>query len=135
MMKKILTGLAFILASIVGLAQSQDKVKMEKERQAIQQELQEYQSAYNKVKGQKKETIGQLTLLQKKMAVQDRYINNISKEIKLVSNEIYLGTLEINRLQRQLDTLKAQYAKSVVYAYKNKSTYDYLNFIFSSNNC
>jgi septal ring factor EnvC (AmiA/AmiB activator) len=29
--------------------------------------------------------------------------------------------------------LKAQYAKSVVYAYKNKSTYDYLNFIFSAN--
>jgi murein hydrolase activator len=131
-MKKILTALTFIIASMAGFAQSQDKAKMEKERQAIQQELQEIQSVYSKVKGQKKETIGQLALLQKKMAVQDRYINNISKEIKLVSNEIYLGTLEINRLQRQLDTLKAQYAKSVVYAYKNKSTYDYLNFIFSS---
>jgi septal ring factor EnvC (AmiA/AmiB activator) len=35
-------------------------------------------------------------------------------------------------LQRELDTLKLQYQKSVVYAYKNKSTYDYLNFIFSS---
>jgi septal ring factor EnvC (AmiA/AmiB activator) len=32
-----------------------------------------------------------------------------------------------------LDTLKAQYAKSVVYAYKNRSNYDYLNFIFSAN--
>jgi murein hydrolase activator len=133
-MKKILIALTLVFAAIAGFAQNQDKAKMEKERQAIQQELQEYQSAYNKVKGQKKETIGQLSLLQKKMAVQDRYINNISKEIKLVSNEIYLGTLEINRLQRQFDTLKAQYAKSVVYAYKNKSTYDYLNFIFSSNN-
>jgi septal ring factor EnvC (AmiA/AmiB activator) len=131
-MKKILIVLSLVFATVAGFAQSQDKAKMEKERQAIQQELQEYQSAYSKVKGQKKETIGQLTLLQKKMAVQDRYISNISKEIKLVSNEIYLGTLEINRLQRQLDTLKAQYAKSVVYAYKNKSTYDYLNFIFSS---
>jgi murein hydrolase activator len=133
-MKKILIVLSLVFATVAGFAQSQDKAKMEKERQAIQQELQEYQSAYSKVKGQKKETIGQLTLLQKKMAVQDRYISNISKEIKLVSNEIYLGTLEINRLQRQLDTLKAQYAKSVVYAYKNKSTYDYLNFIFSSSN-
>lgn len=131
-MKRILTVLILLFAFVAGFAQNQDKAKMEKERQAIQQELQEIQSVYSKVKGQKKETIGQLTLLQKKMAVQDRYIGNISKEIKIVSNEIYLGTLEINRLQRQLDTLKAQYAKSVVYAYKNRSTYDYLNFIFSS---
>ena len=107
---------------------------MERERQAIQQEIKEIQSVYSKVKGQKKQTLGQLNLLQRKLALQDKYINNINKEIRLVSNEIYLSTLELNRLHRQLDTLKAQYAKSVVYAYKNKSTYDYLNFIFSSNN-
>jgi septal ring factor EnvC (AmiA/AmiB activator) len=105
---------------------------MERERQAIQQELKEIQSVYNQVKGQKKETIGQVNLLQRKMMLQDRYIDNISKELRLLTNDIYSSNLEINRLQRQLDTLKMQYYKSVVYAYKNKSTYDYLNFIFSS---
>ncbi|MDP9230653.1 MAG: peptidoglycan DD-metalloendopeptidase family protein, partial [Bacteroidota bacterium] len=45
-----------------------------------------------------------------------------------------LSTLEINKLQKQYDTLKMQYARSVVYAYKNRSTYDYLNFIFSASN-
>ena len=133
-MKKILVAAILFLSSVNGFAQlTEDKAKMERERQAIQQEIKEIQSVYSKVKGQKKETIGQLSLLQKKLALQDRYISNINKEIRLVSNEIYSSTLEINRLQRQLDTLKSQYAKSVVYAYKNKSTYDYLNFIFSSN--
>jgi septal ring factor EnvC (AmiA/AmiB activator) len=134
-MKKTLTVLVLFLTALAGFAQSQaeDKARMERERQAIQQEIKEIQSVYSKVKGQKKETLGQLNLLQKKLALQDKYINNINKEIRLVSNEIYSSTLEINHLQRQLDTLKAQYAKSVVYAYKNKSTYDYLNFIFSSN--
>jgi septal ring factor EnvC (AmiA/AmiB activator) len=133
-MKKLLIALLLFFSSVSGFAQPvQDKAKMEKERQAIQQELKEIQSVYSKVKGQKKETIGQLSLLQKKMALQDKYIGNISKEIRIVSDEIYLSTLEVNRLQRQFDTLKSQYAKSVVYAYKNKSTYDYLNFIFSSN--
>jgi septal ring factor EnvC (AmiA/AmiB activator) len=37
-------------------------------------------------------------------------------------------------MQKQLDTLKSQYARSVVYAYKNRSAYDFLNFIFSANN-
>jgi septal ring factor EnvC (AmiA/AmiB activator) len=133
-MKKILVAILLFLSSVAGFAQTaEDKAKMERERQAIQQEIKEIQSVYNKVKGQKKESLGQLNLLQKKLALQDKYINNINKEIRIVSDEIYLSTLEVNRLQRQLDTLKAQYQKSVVYAYKNKSTYDYLNFIFSSN--
>ena len=133
-MKKTVIVLLLFATSLAGFAQpAEDKAKMERERQAIQQEIKEIQSVYSKVKGQKKESIGQLNLLQRKLALQDKYINNINKEIKIVSDEIYLSTLEVNRLQRQLDTLKSQYAKSVVYAYKNKSTYDYLNFIFSSN--
>ncbi|GAC1421676.1 MAG: peptidoglycan DD-metalloendopeptidase family protein [Flavisolibacter sp.] len=107
---------------------------MEKERLDIQKELQEIQSAYNKVKGQKKATIGQLTVLQRKMQVQDKYIGNINREIRNITDDIYLSNVEINHLQIQLDTLKGQYARSVIYAYKNKSSYDFLNFIFSANN-
>ena len=133
-MKKTVFAFLVLLGSLAGFSQSvEDKAKMERERQAIQQEIKEIQSVYSKVKSKQKESIGQLSLLQKKLALQDKYINNINKEIKIVSDEIYLSNLEVNRLQRQLDTLKKQYEKSVVYAYKNKSTYDYLNFIFSSN--
>jgi septal ring factor EnvC (AmiA/AmiB activator) len=67
------------------------------------------------------------------MALQDKYIGNINKEIKLINNDIYTSAVAMNNLKRQLDTLKEQYARSVVYAYKNRSTYDYLNFIFSAN--
>jgi septal ring factor EnvC (AmiA/AmiB activator) len=125
----ILTLFVFFSAQ----AQPTDKARLENERKALQKELKEIQSVYSKVKGQKKETIGQLNLLQKKMAVQGKYVGNINKEIKLISNDIYTNTLQIKKLQRQLDTLKAQYARSVVYAYKTRSNYDYLNFIFSAN--
>jgi septal ring factor EnvC (AmiA/AmiB activator) len=134
-MKKLFIILICFLASHLGFAQSaQDRAKMEKERQDIQKELQEIQSVYNKVKGQKKATIGQLTVLQRKMNVQDRYIGHINKEIRSITDDIYLSNVEIYHLQIQLDTLKAQYARSVVYAYKNKSSYDFLNFIFSAGN-
>jgi septal ring factor EnvC (AmiA/AmiB activator) len=39
---------------------------------------------------------------------------------------------DINRYDKLLDTLKQEYAKSMVYAYKNRSNYDFLNFIFSA---
>ncbi|MCU7548407.1 peptidoglycan DD-metalloendopeptidase family protein [Chitinophagaceae bacterium LB-8] len=132
-MKKAIVLTASLFAVLLSFGQvAQDKAKMERERQAIQKELSEIQSVYEKVKGQKKETIGQLTLLQRKMNLQGQYINNINKEIRIITDDIYLSNLEINRLKKQLDTLKTQYARSVVYAYKNRSNYDYLNFIFSA---
>jgi septal ring factor EnvC (AmiA/AmiB activator) len=130
-MKKVLVVMLAFLFSYAASAQP-DRSRLEGERKAIQQEIARLQSDYNKVKGQKKETLGQLGLLQKKLEVQNQLLGNINKEIHMISDDIYLSTLELNKLQRQLDTLKQQYAKSVVYAYKNRSNYDYLNFIFSA---
>lgn len=132
-MKKLLTLTVFVLTVCTVAAQQPDKTRMERERQEIQQEIRELQSSLGKVKGQKKETLAKLALLQRKLELQDRLIGNINKEIRIINDDIYLSTLEINRLQRELDTLKSQYARSVVYAYKNKSSYDFLNFIFSAN--
>ena len=136
MKKKVL--LCWILVaccSIFALAQppQDDKAQLEKERKELQKELSEIQSQYDKVKGQTKQTLGQLSVLNKKINLQERYISSINKEIRSIDDDIYLSNLEIYRLQKQLDTLKAQYAKTIVYAYTNRSSYDYLNFIFSAN--
>ena len=132
-MKKLLLLFTLLFTLQVAFAQT-DKETMQRERQRLQQELKEIQANYNKVKGQQKATLGQLNMLQNKMQLQNRYIGNINNEIKLLNDDIYLSNVELTRLQRQVDTLKSEYARSVVYAYKNNSTYDYLNFIFSANN-
>jgi murein hydrolase activator len=133
-MKKGLLLLICFLSVQLLIAQqpTADKAKLERERQEIQREIAEIQSNYNKVRGLKKESLAKLHILQRKLEVQDRLIGNINKEIRNINDEIYLKNLEVYRLQRQLDTLKSQYAKSVVYAYKNRSSYDFLNFIFSA---
>jgi len=107
---------------------------MERERQEIQEELANLQKNYNQIKGQRSATLGQLTVLKRKIQVQERYLNNINREIRYLNDDIYRSTLEIIKMRKQLDTLKAQYSRSVVYAYKNRSNYDFLNFIFSATN-
>jgi murein hydrolase activator len=132
-MKKLLFFIVFF--SLVGLVHAQeDKSQMEKERQELQQELTDLQKTYNQIKGQRHVTLGQLNVLKRKIEVQERYLNNINHEIRFLNDDIYRSTLDIARMQKQLDTLKAQYARSVVYAYKNRSNYDFLNFIFSATN-
>lgn len=134
-MKKQLLVVLLVLFGVAAWAQptgSAERAKMENERKAIQKELRDLQAQYSQIKGKTKATLGQLKVIQDRMEVQNRLLRSIDKEIHILSDDIYLSTLEINRLQRQLDTLKRQYAQSVVYAYKNRSSYDYLNFIFSA---
>lgn len=133
MIRKIFLSFIFSGILISVLAQPlTDKTELEKERKEIQNEIKEIQGLYNKVKGQTKLTLGQLAVLNRKINLQEQYINSISKELRTIDDDIYLSELEIYRLNKQIDTLKAQYARTVVYAYKNRSNYDYLNFIFSA---
>ena len=135
MLKKHLLTI-LLLAAIMPALYAQpgtDKSQLEKERQEIQNELKQMQDMYNNVKGKTKLSLRQLNILKKKISLQERYINSINRELKMIDDDIYRSNLEIYRLQRQVDTLKAQYARTVVYAYKNRSSYDYVNFIFSAN--
>ena len=127
--------LLVVFAFISGFlfAQTDDKAQLEKERQDIQREIKEIQDEFNKVKGRTKQMIGQYNLVDRKIKLQNRYISNISRELRLIDDDIYLSNIEIYRLSKLLDTLKAQYSRSVVYAYKNRSNYDFLNFVFSAN--
>src|SRR5690606_37715310 len=81
-----------------------------------------------------KASIGQHSLINKKHNLQENVVGNISGEIKTLNDNIYLSQLEINKMKRVLDTLKLEYSNSMVYAYKNRSNYDFLNFIFSADN-
>ena len=132
MKKRIYLFLALIFSACFLFAQTEDKTQLEKERQDIQKEIKEIQGEYDKLKGKTKQIIGQYNLIDRKIKLQNKYISNISKELRMIDDDIYMSNVEIYRLSKLLDTLRAQYSRSVVYAYKNKSNYDYLNFIFSA---
>ncbi len=133
MLKNLLTILLFLGTSGLLFAQStSEKEELEREKKEIQAELKEVQEMYNKVKGQTKQSLGQLNMLARKINLQERFIGSINKELRMIDDDLYRSNLEIYRLQKQLDTLKSEYARTIVYAYKNRSSFDYVNFIFSA---
>lgn len=136
MINRIFSGLlavSLFMVSVSAFAQ-QDKAELENERKQLQKDIQEIQGQYDQVKGKTKQSVAQLNILNRKINLQERYIYNINRELRMIDDDIYRSNLEIYRLQKQLDTLKVEYARSVVYSYKNRSSYDYLNFIFSAGN-
>jgi septal ring factor EnvC (AmiA/AmiB activator) len=134
MPSKIFATFVFFLCTIAALAQEPTKDQLEKQRADLKKEIQATEKALIETQKTTKVNVGQLSLINKKLNLQDNVIRNISGEIQKLGDNIYLSQLEINKIKRILDTLKIEYAKSMVYAYKNRSNYDFLNFIFAANN-
>lgn len=121
-----------ILASIPSRCQTRDE--LEKQRQQLHREIEQTENLLKENKVKTKENLLQLRLINTKVNLQDRVIDNLNKDLRILNNNMFTIQRDINHYSRLLDTLKQEYAKSMVYAYKNRSSYDFLNFIFSASN-
>ncbi len=134
MTKLIFSILAFLTMTMVVYAQPKSREELEKQRQQLKKEIEETEQLLNSNKAQTKENLLQYNLISKKVNLQDRVIDNINRDLHMLDNNMYTISKDVRRYDLLLDTLKQEYAKSMVYAYKNRSSYDFLNFIFSSGN-
>ena len=130
-MQKFLLSFFFLLVSVISVF-SQTKEELEKKRKEIQQEITELTKMQNDVQKNRKASASQLGIIQNKIRKRYAVISNINQQVTLIEDNIFSNNREIYRLEKQLDTLRLQYSKSIVYAYQNRSNYDMLNFVFSS---
>jgi septal ring factor EnvC (AmiA/AmiB activator) len=130
-MRFIIFTFLFICAACSGVM-AQTRSDLEKQRAEIQEEIAAVKRSLDQTKKNRKASLGQLALLQRKLRLREAAINNINRQINVIEEDIVRSRSEITKLKRDIDTLKVQYQKSVVYAYKNRSNYDFLNFIFSA---
>ena len=129
----------FILFSIAMLsmhasAQANDsREDLQKQEQTLRKELEELNQLLEKTKKNKKNSLGQLEAIRSKISKRKSLINGIARQVKILDDAIYNNQLDVQRLNKDLDTLKSRYQKSIVFAYKSRSGYEYLNFLFSAN--
>jgi len=121
---------AFALVGTVSAQQASSDLK--KKQSEIQKEIDDLRRSLDETKKYKKEGLAKYNLVQKKIRLREKQIGNINQQINYIQGDINQSGREISKLHRELDTLKMQYEKSVVYSYKNRSNYDFLNFLFSS---
>jgi septal ring factor EnvC (AmiA/AmiB activator) len=125
-------AVAVLLVFIVSTGFSQTRDELEKKRREIQQEIASLQKTQSEISSNKKASVSELKLIERRLRSRYAVINNLNDEMRLIDNTIFNNNREIYRLQKQLDTLKQQYAGTIEYAYKNRSSYDMLNFIFTA---
>lgn len=134
-MIKFIFSLFTLSASLFTISvQAQTREELERQRQELKKEIEQTEKLLNNNKAQTKENLLSLTLISKKVNLQDKVIDNINRDLNMLDNSIVTMQKDVRRYDKLLDTLKQEYARSMIYAYKNRSNYDFLNFIFSSAN-
>ena len=131
-MHKIWLSALLVGMSLFAFSQQPGKAELEKERAAIQKEIDDVRHSLDETKRNRKASLAQLNAVQKRLQLREKEINVINQQMGLIEGDINQGWRDITKLKKELDTLKLQYGKSVVYSYKNRSNYDFLNFIFSA---
>lgn len=80
----------------------------------------------------KKVSLGRLNLLNQRIQSRQSLISSIEAEIGYIGNQILQKNKDISKLEDELEKLKKQYAKVIVYAHKQRNSYEKLMFLLSS---
>jgi septal ring factor EnvC (AmiA/AmiB activator) len=135
MMPKFIVSLIFFFCfSAVAWSQPGQQEKLEARKAQIQKEIQENQRLLQSVKSKEKTATSQLLLQQQKIQLKQKLISTTEKQTRLLNNDMYINQLEINRLKRELDDLRADYAEMIVKSYKSRSEQSRAMFLLSSEN-
>lgn len=139
MVKNILyKALSFLLAiyclfvlNLTGLGQDK-KQQLQNNKQKIEAEIEYNTRLLEETKKTKKTTLNQLIILKNQIESREKLIQTINEQIKSADNQIALNNEIISELRKDLKNLKDEYAKMIYFAYRNRSSFDRLMYIFAA---
>jgi septal ring factor EnvC (AmiA/AmiB activator) len=126
--------LVLFLMTVSGAMAQQSREELQKKEQELKKELSDLNRQLSETQKNKKLSLNELALIKRKVAKREELVRGINNQINELDNTIFTNEVDIYRLRKELDTLKLKYAKSIVFAYKSRGSYEYLNFLFSARN-
>ena len=127
------TGL-IVLFFFVSPVHGQTKKELELKKQKLQKEINLTNKLLKKTRKNKDLTLDELLKLKSKINSRTDLIAAISVEMRLITKEITKSNQDIDDLGKEIARLKIEYAKIIYYAFKHRSSYDKMMFVFSSKN-
>lgn len=128
---KFISFLFFLLA-IAPLSFTQTLKELELSKQKTEKELQFSTQLLEKTQKDRVQSLNQLKILSSQLKLRNRLISDTQIQILLLENQIEDKTLLINSLNKDLQNLKKEYSKLILFAWRNKSDMEILVFLFAS---
>ncbi|PCJ28597.1 MAG: hypothetical protein COA97_01245 [Flavobacteriales bacterium] len=113
---------------------SQTKKELEQKKKKLQKEIRLTNKLLKETRKNKDLSVDELLKLKSKINLRSNLIDAMSSELRLITNNINTRKEEISELANELVHLKTEYAKIIYYAFKHRSSYDKMMFVFASKN-
>ncbi len=122
--------ICLVLSSIV--LQAQDRQGLEQERLAIIERIEQADKALAEVSSNKKKSIRDFRLLERKIKDREKLISTIQRELILSEEALSKQQAETSVLQTDLEQIKERYYAMLNIAYKQHHSYNKWAFIFNA---
>lgn len=119
--------------SCQAVAQEADrKAELETNKKKIEEELSLVSKLLEETRQSKSHTITELNLLQARLRQRENLIATLRTQILRLDGQLNQTQRELEKLQKELNGLRSEYAAMITFAYRNRNGLNKLMFLFSS---
>lgn len=130
-MKKICFVWFILVLSIISLS-GQSRKELEEQRKKTLQEIEYVGNLIKQTEKQKITGLNELKVLGNKVELHERVISNLKEEADLLRMRVELNNLAISLMESDLETIKKEYEKAILNAFKASKGYPYIVYVLSA---
>jgi len=127
------TALVLVLTLFTIGLNAQSKKELEKKRAALDKQIKTTTALIDQARKEQRVTQEQLQLLESQIAAREQLINAMSGELRKVDQRIAEDVELVSSLKQDMVKLKEEYARMLQFAYRNRSAYDRMSYLFAAN--
>ncbi len=124
----LLLPLLLLLAS----AHAQSKKELEKKRDALDKQIRTTTALIEQARKEQRVTQEQLQLLESQIEARSALIRTMDGEVRRVDQRISEDEELVASLREDLKGLRSDYARMLQFAYRNRSAYDRMSYLFAA---
>lgn len=125
-------GAVLLLLLLLPAAQGQSRKDLEKKRTALDKQIRTTTALIDQARKEQRVTQEQLQLLESQIAMREELIHAINGELRQADQRIAEDEEMVVALRKDLTTLKEEYARMLQFAYRNRSAYDRMSYLFAA---
>ena len=125
---------AAVLLCLTSVAHAQDTKAQEERRARLEREIAIIDKQLAENASKSSTMLADLNLIRKKVSNRKELVAESDRQIRKFNDDIYLTQLEINKINRRIETLTDHYSRLVVSAYKNRDVRVWYMYMLASDN-
>src|SRR5690606_10617975 len=129
--KKIVLSI-FSIFLFVSVGFGQSSLELKKQRERLDKEIAELQKILSAKTQEKLLSQREVSALSKQLDLREDKISTINSELRIINNNIASNNKIVDKLKDELEKRRQDYEKMILFAFRNKNSYNKMMFIFAS---